>query len=385
MKKIVTLFLIVFSLMMIAGCQTNSPLELTVQVVDQSNDVRFEKTIQYSEGAFDGVLEAIESEVLMDYEMSEYGAFIKGVGGIYPTDSSYWYSIYVDDIYSEVGIVELTLEDQMVIEFRETSMKDALALEVDQSIYSFVDQLVEDYISDEKIDYYVFAAYQKLQTFNTRLKTIESLLTKEKIKTDYSVISDLPSAFRSAIYFKALGLNLDLTATYLSGSSVNEGPYAVYSYYPLVLSKYIINQTVDEVHLGQLSSETTISDADYAGMALQLLSLDSDSYDVRINEILTYLKETVTKDGFLDYSGKASASSTAQVVLGLVSLGINPRSFENIDLIEALMSYQVEGGFKNHQTGAVDLMFSTPQVFSSLVVYKLFNDTYQNPKTSLYF
>ena len=105
----------------------------------------------------------------------------------------------------------------------------------------------------------------------------------------------------------------------------------------------------------------------------------------RIAVLVDYLKTNVSAGGYLDYLASPSAASTAQGVLGLVSVGLNPSNIEGINVIEALMAFKKDGGFSNKLDGNVDMLFATPQVYSALMAYKVFNDTYLNPSTSLYF
>lgn len=384
MKKIVLLFVFVLSLLSLSACKLEDKPSFTVKVVDTKDTLLYEAVVDYKVELKNSPLDAIETKVDLDYETSAYGAFIKGVAGFYPKDSSYWFSIYIDNEMINVGLDQIEIKENMEIVFKESTMKDDLSKFVDEVIYEFIKSDLGDYISDDKIDYYVFQSYHLLQSFNPNLSKLSILLDQTKLALTYQNETDLPSAFRKTIYFKAFNLGLTNTSAYLSNQSVSPSPYAVYSYYPLVLSKYMIDQTVDHVHLTKLANEVEIADADYAGMALQLLSLDEVTYQDRVNELITYLETNVEANGFLDYSAKTSASTTAQVVLGLLSLGIDPTNFNGVNLIEALMSYHTNGGFKNNLDGDVDLMFSTPQVITSLIIYKLYNDSYVKTKMPLF-
>ena len=121
-------------------------------------------------------------------------------------------------------------------------------------------------------------------------------------------------------------------------------------------------------------------DADYAAMALTAVSSvrESENGTQIINAMVTYIKDSMSKDGVVSW-GNANASSTAAVILGLLAIGEDPRSeaytVDGVDLMEALMLYQGDAGFKYLQADTNDdLAFSTPQAFAALVAYKIVRD-----------
>lgn len=390
MKKVWSVLLVLQMLFLVAACVEVDPsnadkYDLTVSVYDYEGNKKVDMSYDYQYKEYDNLLEVLEIKLDLKYQMSEYGAFITGINNIEPLDNSYWFSLYVNDAMSNVGVMDVEIKDNLKIDFKLSSMKSAIDFTLDVLLYDFINKDLSNYISDSKIDYYVFAGYQKMTKFNASLSKVSTLVTTTGVESMFPEIDNLGQAFRAAIYYKALKIDTSSVMTYLDGQSVTPGAYAVYSYYPLAIAKYLIDQTVDTVHLDQLAAEVNIADADYAGMALQALSIDQVKYASRIAVLVDYLKTNVSAGGYLDYLASPSAASTAQGVLGLVSVGLNPSNIEGINVIEALMAFKKDGGFSNKLDGNVDMLFATPQVYSALMAYKVFNDTYLNPSTSLYF
>lgn len=118
--------------------------------------------------------------------------------------------------------------------------------------------------------------------------------------------------------------------------------------------------------------------ADMTAMALQALANYQNRPQVQtaIASALEYLK-TQQQDDF----GYGNAESTAQVLLALTSLGIDPTSKEvgfgtpNFNLITNLMGYQKEdGGFSHLATDKKSQEMSTGQVLQALDAYRTRKD-----------
>jgi len=116
--------------------------------------------------------------------------------------------------------------------------------------------------------------------------------------------------------------------------------------------------------------------------------IDNQLTTQTIADMTVYIQTVLTETGVESW-GNANSSSTAAVILGLVAQGINPRGeayqTNDIDLIEALLAYEIDGAYKwllaDEQA---DMAFSTPQVFSALVAYKIYRDIYGNPAFNLF-
>ena len=117
------------------------------------------------------------------------------------------------------------------------------------------------------------------------------------------------------------------------------------------------------------------SDVDITAMALQALACDvSLREDVRgsVDRALTWLSAQQNKTGDFSAWGASSAESTAQVVIALCSLGIDPRTDtrfvkEGRSALDGLMQYQVDGGmFRHTLDGEADVM-TTEQAALALI------------------
>jgi hypothetical protein len=130
------------------------------------------------------------------------------------------------------------------------------------------------------------------------------------------------------------------------------------------------------------SSTPNYMDSDYAGMVLLALSNSAEAEGVEafINDMILYIKDQQSENGITAW-GSANSASTAVVILGLLAHNLDPRSeqftVDGIDLIEALLTYEVDHAFKWIRTqDTIDLAFSTPQAFAALVAYKIYRDTF---------
>lgn len=131
------------------------------------------------------------------------------------------------------------------------------------------------------------------------------------------------------------------------------------------------------------------ADPDMAGIAIQALApyySGNNEVKKKIDSALNCLSNLQDNNGCFDSYGSVNACSTAQVLLALIELGINPdkdsRFKKNKTIVEGLADYYdgSTGGFKNYIGGDVDLGFATVQVSSALTSY----DRLLNKKTSLY-
>ncbi|MCH5296471.1 MAG: cadherin-like beta sandwich domain-containing protein [Ruminococcus sp.] len=163
-----------------------------------------------------------------------------------------------------------------------------------------------------------------------------------------------------------------------------------------------IDNTVSEQTTRELLIETILSlqlenggwaffgntaDPDMTGMAIQSLAKyygKNDDVTDAIDKAINKMSELQSDDGVFKSWGSANVESCAQIVVALTSVGINPTTDERFvkngnSLIDALMSFSVENGFKHTINGKYDQM-ATEQAFYALVSYKRLIDG----QTSLY-
>lgn len=164
-------------------------------------------------------------------------------------------------------------------------------------------------------------------------------------------------------------------------SSVSD-PWSAMPYLHILYMANATKDQIDPVKSLILETDLTFMDADFAGFAMLALAPYKDDEAVKsfLESLKDLVKENLSKDGVISAWSGANASSTAAVIIGLIAIGENPRDedyqVEGVDLIEALLKYEKDGGFFWLLTDdEPDFMFSTPQAFAALVLYQRFFET----------
>ncbi|WP_258921013.1 terpene cyclase [Heyndrickxia coagulans] len=133
----------------------------------------------------------------------------------------------------------------------------------------------------------------------------------------------------------------------------------------------------------------TDSDVDSTGMVLTALGTYQDKHDKDVNQAIRdgikYLKAAEKENASFDNYG-INSCTTAQAIIGLVSVGVNPSTGDFVkkgtNPVSALSTYKdsKNGGYKWQTTSESSDSFSTEQVFQALVAYDLFlkGDTLYN-------
>lgn len=118
-------------------------------------------------------------------------------------------------------------------------------------------------------------------------------------------------------------------------------------------------------------------DVDVTSMALTALSPYRDGHETVIQKSLSWLSEVQNSDGTYSSYGVKNAESTAQVIIALSSLGINAMGDEAYikenNLMDALMSFETEGGEFSHTLGGKANSRATVQSYfalCSLILYE---------------
>ena len=388
MKKIWLAVLVSLSFVILAGCQDQELLNdgpsFTVEVVSIEGVTLLSEDIIFVENDDRTTVEILDEAVDLDYSTSQYGNYVNGVGGFYPTEYgvtyNYCFYLLVNGVGSEVGIDQIVITEDMVITFQETSGFDEVDLRVDELIYEYVDQYKEMYITDAAINHYVVAALGHLVD-----RGYIDPLTPPAYQANVTTIQE---AFKTAVFQKTFDLDFSATLTALNGFISTDSYSAVSHLSALSLlegDEQKINDLLD------MLTQLTIDDAEYAGMLMQAFSpyeQDVNSVNTAINLLVPVIQNNLTTSGITSW-GSPSSSATAMVVIGLIAKGINPRgedySVENVDLIEALLLYETDGFFKWQLSNeSVDMLFSSPQVFAALVTYKVFRDVWGTPAFDLF-
>lgn len=383
MKKLGFVVLFFLSALLLAGCQGTKEY-VTVEVKNIIGEVIYNKRFEYPENTDKTLIEIIDEAVDLDYTMSQYGAFIKGVAGLYPMETgvsyNYWFSIHVNDEEIMTGLDQVEYQENIVISFRESSMLSPMDALVDYVIYQFMDKRVEEYVNANKVDQYVLEALIKLSEHNYMTVDFQAL--------NYPTLTPttLGNMLRMGLMNKGKGIdNTQLMADVVAYDIKNV--YEAISYLNLLDILGIAHD--HQKRLDALNYLfTTIPqfmDADYAGMALSALkSHYSDQVAQSFkDDMINYLKTHHVEAGISAYDS-VNAASTAMAIIGLVSVGLNPTTeaftIGSHNLVSALLAFRMGNGFKYTAADqGEDANFATPQSIYALVVYKIYRDLTTSP------
>ncbi|AUD65772.1 hypothetical protein BK011_08780 [Tenericutes bacterium MZ-XQ] len=361
-----------------------------VSLLDLEGSTLMNETIEFDASNETPIIELIDAVVELDYTVFDFGTMIHGVGGHYPKEYgasyNYYYQIIVDGTPIMTGLDQVVYEDDMTIEFVETSTLSAFDQQVDDFIYDFIETHMDTYITDSAVDYNVLSAVYQLNMRNYIDLDVTSRYTYENISITQESFADLSvgNLMKLAIYMTIEHLDTTPLKDHLLTLDVTNA-YELTSY---LQALSMLGETDQDAALSLINH--TLEDPDFIGMSYTALyGYEAlDGFDTYMTSSYTYIETTLSEDGIVSW-GNANASSTAQLILGLVAQGINPQDeayqTNTIGLVEALMAYELNGGFKWMITDEnPDLMFSTPQAFSALVAYKLSRDIWGFPATHLF-
>ncbi len=391
MKKILFAVLVLLVSVTLAGCQDSDPLFFEMEVVNIHDEVVLSEQIIYEEDDSLNVFDLIDAKVGLDYTVYDIGNFINGVDSYYPTEYqvtyNYYYVVKVNDVVSTETLEEVELVSGMKISFIETTTLDETDLEVDRLIQLFIDNYYATYISDDAVDHYTLAAIKQLDLKGYSVPE----LSAASLPSSYATMTrdKIADTFKITVLEKAYAQNLDTSKTALSGFESTNSYDAVSLLTALTMTDGSTEQ-IDTLISTLLTSTPAFMDADYAGMILLALApyTENSATTQTIDDMVAYIQTMLTETGVESW-GNANSSSTATVILGLVAQGINPRGetyqTNDVDLIEALLGYEIDGAYKwQLADDQADMAFSTPQVFSALVAYKIYRDIYGNPAFNLF-
>lgn len=251
--------------------------------------------------------------------------------------------------------------------------------QVNEAIEAFLDDYVSNYLSVNGetivIDYYVASAIYLLEQSGYDV-SINDYLSDSQAQTfidqlDYTAPTNI---FKALVIAKAFEIEANLAIAALEAlETVDVWSYA---YVLIALNMADVNPALKQTILADINviRSEDYRDADFAAIALMATkdeSIDQTPFQSLINEALT-------KEGIFAW-GQANAASTANVIIGLIALGIDPTSedytTEEMNLISALFAYETNGAFANYLEDELDLAYATPQGFAALVVYKRFIQT----------
>jgi len=152
---------------------------------------------------------------------------------------------------------------------------------------------------------------------------------------------------------------------------------------PITLNERITWVLGRQLAAGGWALSGTYPGADMTGMALQALAPFRGTradVDAAINRAITWLSQSQTATGGWGYAGAYNVQSTAQVIVALTALGIDPQTDARFVMpdgnpITSLLSFHdaVTGGFTNSE-GNVDLLATEQATYALVAYYRFINE-----------
>lgn len=181
-------------------------------------------------------------------------------------------------------------------------------------------------------------------------------------------IDSINTAFNMILAYNLLDLELTELTAYFEDLKKSEIIFWDYLTTINCLSMLGVNSKLKS-ELLELYSD--IDDQGYMDADLAALIVVSHQGNAP-KEYLEYLYSKITNDGVAGYSGEMSCTSTAQVIIALMSEGI---VYKNNGLNDILLNFKVTDGFSEFLEGEVDYAFASPKAFCALATIYLFEET----------
>jgi hypothetical protein len=322
---------------------------------------------------------------------SAYGSYLAGFSTIEVPYGSY-IQISQDNVPATVGLDDLVIEDGSSFQF-DVVWYDSLQEKVFNALQLFISNQLDNYLSSDFIDYNVLLGCDGL---------CDNAISDEEINTYLDSVT-LDSV---ASYFKAIVIANHLEDQTRSLSLVSElnnmvdtGPYGQTALGLIALdsfdhgidySSYVANA------LSYYQTNTPVSEGlDAGGFGVIALSSYTDESGVAdlIDAYVDYVKTNQLDSGGIKtadvewggtvYPGTENAATMSQVILALISTGVDPTGPDftkgDMNLVLRLLDFQLEDGtFDWDLTDDVngDSAFSTPQAFLALSTYYRYVNSY---------
>jgi len=245
---------------------------------------------------------------------------------------------------------------------------------IDQLIDSFLNEKVSDYLYPfNRADFMLFRALDLYQEHGFDFSFEEHIsvsdykeLLADLTVDDFAGWNPYNNAFRFFSIARSLGADASFFTSFMLASNFDTLPEN---------SVPLLFMATQNQELLELVYSYKPTDADTTAFHLMALSYDkgSDSYQTKVDEFMAFFIDNLGYGG-IDGGWGINSCSTAMLVLALIANDINPSIilYEGNSLIDILLAYYVDGGFSFEPDGEVDLMFSTPQVFTALIMYRIF-------------
>ncbi len=368
----------------------------------------FDKVITISVKSVDGTVETSTIGVNDDYEgtvfdlldasfevtatVSQYGHYITGLEDLQPTNGAY-ISFTKNGVASMVGVDTATYDDGDEFSF-ELVWWDMTEKAVSDGIDLFLENQASNYVNATTIDYSVMAAL-------AQLGVVEEYVTDAEVQAyvDGLDITTATGYFKAIVILEAAGL--DATTLYSDLNAI--AAPAVFGGTGYQLQAFNVNTTTTDFSAFETAALTNLAssgntpvDLGVDSGAITVLALsnykEETGVDSLIGDWVSYIKTNQTENGAIldkDFGWGASenGATLAQAVVGLVSVGVNPKGGDttmadmtklNYDLVNRLCEYQNADGSFNWllEDTEPNLGFTTPQGFLALVTYYEFSNSY---------
>lgn len=239
-----------------------------------------------------------------------------------------------------------------------------------QSYYDYeTDEVITSKISNEiAISIIILKSYYSIDLDIVFKKANSSL---DDITSYYEnlEISDIYTAYNMILSYKLLGLDLSELEKYCDALTFDDLGYydyltAINCFNMLEVNDKLKNDLID---MYKDFDSQSYMDADYAAMIVVALQGEADY------KYQEYLIKSVNDNKVVNYSGEFSCSSTSQVQIAFMSLGL---IYSRNSLVDSLMDFKTTSGFKEYlMDEESDLSYASPQAFLAISM------TYLNEQT----
>ena len=349
------------------------------------------ETIGYNNDFEGNLFDILDENFTVGYTESEWGKFIYSLDHLTPKTGAF-ISFSVNGQMSMVGVEESLFEDGDVFAF-EVIWWDMTQKAVDDAIQLFLLNYASDYVNSTSVDYNIISALNLLGLVDEYVSSTDV----ETLVND-TTLTSVNDYFKAIIKLQSVGVNTDSLTTDLN-AMVTVGPYGQTAYGLLTFDCNIHTVDYSAYVTSALADLDTTSPYDLGldagGISLVALSKYTSETGVQalIDEYTTWISTSQLDSGGVQprdvvwgettYPGTENAASISQVLLGLISNGIDPTGLDyskgDNNLITRLLEYQTDTGSFDWAFGDEydeDLTFSTPQAFLALVVYQTYANTY---------
>lgn len=345
------------------------------------------ETVGFNNNYDGNLFDLLDISFDVNYIETDYGKMIMGVDDIQSMTGSY-VAFIKNGEPSMTGVEGSTFDDGDVFGF-EIIFWDANAGNVDAAIQLFLQNQVTSFVSETVLDYNVAIALEMLGVLEDYVSDAEML-----DQIDLASMTEWNEYLKAAYLLNTIGVDNSNAITLLNDELSN---VPTFGYSSTLNAMIAFGQTESNFS----TFETTVLDfynittphllgVDSGGMALVTLSAyDTPEIDALISDYTTWIDtDQLASGGFqtrdslwgeTTFPGTENGSSMAQIILALVSNGIDPNGATYTQggntLISRLIEYQTVSGSFDYileVDPSEDLMFTTPQAFLALVTYQEF-------------